>query len=422
MSLIEIAIWSACLGVYFSYTLLSIFFAAIYRRPQVLSIAMIIAISFASVFLASGLARMVWPDIGAETYARAIIVVFGLCTSLSIYGLRSFLRAAYRDPWINWAMSAAAGAAALTMFGALWPNPVAALEFQAMVVIAVTVFSASMSLRAWLSGDRYALPMLMACIALVFAISGLYATALAVPLMNAAMQALTAFLCAAYVVISFLVLRRRHGMKVRMLRRLDRSNDKDLLTQTWTGTALIRKIDETIVRAKRQKKELTVLGIDFSNAIAVKQVHGAHGLDEVIYTIAMRINHLCGNDLVGRYGNYGFVVVLESVRNRRFLRSLGLRMALNLRRPYLIDPEGKDDLCNAEIGIGIARLSRKWSDHRAHHASDTELGGHDSLSAAQDVLHEAFELAVTARQFRSRTAILAGNTRQAVALESMSLR
>jgi diguanylate cyclase (GGDEF)-like protein len=422
VGLIEIAIWSACLGVYFSYTLLSIFFAATYRRPQVLNIAVFIGVSFVAIFLASGLGKLVWPDVAADNYQRATLLVMGISTSLSAYGLRSFLRAAYRDRWINWGMSAAAGAAALTLLGALWPTPLDALELQAVVVIAVAVFSASMSLRAWLSGDRYALPMLTACIALVFAISGLYATALAVPLMTAGMQALTAFLCAAYVVISFLVLRRRHGMKVRMLRRLDRSNDKDLLTQTWTGTALIRKIDEAIVRAKRQKKELTVLGIDFSNAMAVKQVHGAQGLDEVIYTMAMRINHLCGNDLVGRYGNYGFVVVLESVRNKRVLRSLGLRMALNLRRPYLIDPEGKDDLFNAEIGIGIARLSRKWSDHGAHHASDTELGGYDSLSAAQDVLHEAFELAVTARQFRSRTAILSSESRQAVALESMSLR
>lgn len=422
MSLIEIAIWSACLGVYFSYTLLSIYFAAVYRRPQVLIIAVFIGVSFVAIFLASGLGKMVWSGIAPDTYKRAMLLVLGLNASLSAYGLRSFLRAAYRDRWINWGMSAASGAAALTILGALWPKPLAALELQALVVIAVAVFSASMSLRAWLSGDSYALPMLMACIALVFAISGLYATALAVPLMTAGMQALTAFLCAAYVVISFLVLRRRHGMKVAMLRRLERSNDKDLLTQTWAGTALIRKIDEAVVRAKRQKKELIVLGIDFSNAMAVKKVHGAQGLDEVIYNMAMRINHLCGNDLVGRYGNYGFVVVLESVRNRRMLRSLGLRMALNLRRPYLIDSEGKDDLFNAEIGIGIARLSSKWSDHGAHHASETKLGEYDTISAAQDVLHEAFELAITARQFRSRTAVLEGASRKAVSLESMSLR
>jgi diguanylate cyclase (GGDEF)-like protein len=384
--------------------------------------AVVIAMSFATVFFASGLGRLVWPSLDSGTYTRLTILVFGVSAGFSTFGLRSFLRAAYRDPWINWGVACAAGAAGLTSVAAFWPHPIAALEFQALVVIPVSVFSSWMSLRAWLSGDRYALPMLTACIALVFGISGLYATALGVPIMTAGMQALTAFLCAAFVVISFLVLRRRHGMKVRMLRRLDRSNDKDLLTQTWTGTALIRKIDEAIVRAKRQKKELTVLGIDFSNAMAVKQVHGAQGLDEVIYTMAMRINHLCGNDLVGRYGNYGFVVVLESVRNKRVLRSLGLRMALNLRRPYLIDPEGKDDLFNADVGIGIARLSRKWRDHGDHHASDTELGGYDSLSAAQDVLHEAFELAVTARQFRSRTAILADESRQAVALESLRLR
>ncbi len=422
MSVIEIAIWSACLGVYFSYTLLSLFFAAVYRRPQVLSVAAFIAVSFVAVFLASGLGRWVWPELSYDTYTRAALVALAVSASLSAFGLRSFLRAEYRDPWINWGMSGAATAAALTTLAALWHDPVAALEIQALIVIAVAVFSAWMTLRAGLSGDRYALSMLTACIALVFAISGLYATALNMPIMNTGMQALAAFLCAAYVVISFLVVRRRHGMKVRMLRRLDRSTDKDLLTQTWTGTALIRKIDEAIVRAKRQRKELTVLGIDFSNAAAVKQVHGAQGLDQVMYVMAMRINQLCGNDLVGRYGNHGFVIVLDSVRNLRLLRSLGLRMALNLRRPYVIDPDGQDDLFGAEIGIGIARLSKKWGDQAAHHASDTEMGRHDSLSATQDVLHEAFELAVTARQFRSRVAILTAGSSKAVALETIKLR
>ena len=422
VSSIEIAIWSACLGVYFSYALLSVFYAAVYRRPQVLSIAGTIAMSFGVIFLASGVGQVVFPQLSQQTSAAMLLVIFPLGASISTYGLRSFLRAEYRDRVIDYGTSGAALVAALSIFAVLWRESPEAMEIQAIVVILVSLVSLWLTARAWLSGDPFALPMLLACMVLVFAISGLYATALQMPIMTPGMQALAAFLCVVYVVIGFQVLRRRHANKVRMMRRLAMSSDKDLLTQLWTGAALVRKIDEAIVRAKRQRKELTVLAIDFSNALSAKQVHGAQGLEQVIYTMAMRINHLCSNDLVGRYGNHGFVVVLESARNLRFLRSLGLRMAVNLRRPYAIDPDSDGDLFSAELGIGIARLPSNWGGKASPSGNNTEMGQYDSLSVAQDILHDAFELALSAKQFRSRVAIVDESTKAIIALEKITFR
>ena len=422
MSSIEIVIWSACLGVYFSYALLSVFYAAVYRRPQVLSIAGTIAMSFGVIFLASGVGQVVFPQLSQQTNAAMLLVIFPLGASISTYGLRSFLRAEYRDRVIDYGTSGAALVAALSIFAVLWRESPEAMEIQAIVVILVSLVSLWLTARAWLSGDPFALPMLLACVVLVFAISGLYATALQMPIMTPGMQALAAFLCVVYVVIGFQVLRRRHANKVRMMRRLAMSSDKDLLTQLWTGAALVRKIDEAIVRAKRQRKELTVLAIDFSNALSAKQIHGAQGLEQVIYTMAMRINHLCSNDLVGRYGNHGFVVVLESARNLRFLRSLGLRMAVNLRRPYAIDPDSDGDLFSAELGIGIARLPSNWGGKASPSGNNTEMGQYDSLSVAQDILHDAFELALSAKQFRSRVAIVDDSTKAIIALEKITFR
>ena len=422
VSSIEIAIWSACLGVYFSYALLSVFYAAVYRRPQVLSIAGTIAMSFGVIFLASGVGQVVFPQLSPQTNAAMLLVIFPLGASISTYGLRSFLRAEYRDRVIDYGTSGAALVAALSIFAVLWRESPEAMEIQAIVVILVSLVSLWLTARAWLSGDPFALPMLLACVVLVFAISGLYATALQMPIMTPGMQALAAFLCVVYVVIGFQVLRRRHANKVRMMRRLAMSSDKDLLTQLWTGAALVRKIDEAIVRAKRQRKELTVLAIDFSNALSAKQIHGAQGLEQVIYTMAMRINHLCSNDLVGRYGNHGFVVVLESARNLRFLRSLGLRMAVNLRRPYAIDPDSDGDLFSAELGIGIARLPSNWGGKASPSGNNTEMGQYDSLSVAQDILHDAFELALSAKQFRSRVAIVDESTKAIIALEKITFR
>jgi diguanylate cyclase (GGDEF)-like protein len=368
------------------------------------------------------LAKLALPALSEKIYNAGMLVLMPLSGSLSALGLRSFLRAEYRDRLMDIGMWIAALVSALSIFVVLLPDQSAAMEIQALIVVSVAIVSAWLTARAWLSGDPYAFPMLLVCIVLVFGLSGLYATALQMPIMNPAMQAVAALLCTAYVVISFQVLRRRHATKVRMLRRLTMTSDKDLLTQMWTGTALVRKIDEAIVRARRQRKELTVLAIDFSNALSAKQIYGQQGLEQIVYFMAMRINHLCSHDLVGRYGNHGFVVVLESARSLRFLRSLGLRMVVNLRRPYVIEPEHEGDLFSAELGLGVARLPSDWGGKTSASDNNTELGQYDSLSAAQDVLHAAFELALTAKQFRSRVAIVNDATGQPIALEQFKFR
>lgn len=421
MSVLEVAVWSACVGVYLSYTLLSVFVAAIFRRAQVLQIGLVLTLELAAVFMASGLGKLVLTGLPTRWYAGITMVLLALSACISTLGLRGFLRAEYRDPIINVVLLASSIVAGLTVVAAAWPAPRLAMEAQAVVIVGVAVVSFWMTLRAWLTGDRFALPMMMACILLIFGISGLYATALGMPLMTPVMQGIVAVVCAAYVVVSFQVLRLRHATKVRMLRSLEQNTDRDLLTQMWTGTALMRKVDEAFVRAKRQRRELIVMGIDFSNAPTIRQTHGAQALDQVTYAMAMRLKHLCGSHLVGRYGQNSFVVVLDTVPSPRLLRSLGLRVAVNLRRPYLIDPDGRGDLFHAELGIGVARLAATWGDKGTHHASDTEVGQYDSLSAAQDVLHDAFELAAEARRFRSRVAIVPNGAREAVGLEQMSL-
>jgi diguanylate cyclase (GGDEF)-like protein len=422
VSAVEIAIWSACLGILFSYALLSVFYAAYYRRAQVLHIGGFVLVTFVAIFWGSGLARWSLPALSGTTHDRLLLVVMPFSAAVSTWGLRSFLRAEYRDRVIDYGMFASTFVAALSVLVLFWPDHMQAIEIQAVIVVGVAVCSLWLTLRAWLQGDLYALPMLVSCVVLVFGLAGLYATALNMPLMTEPMQAFAAFLCASYVVISFQALRRRHANKARMQYRLEANSDKDLLTRMWTGPALVRKIDEAIVRAKRQRKELTVLAIDFSNALAAKQVHGQQGLDQVVYMMAMRIKHLCGNDLVGRYGNHGFVAVLESSRNLRFLRSLGLRVSLNLRRPYVIDPDSDAELFSAELSVGIARLSKDWGGKAAQSASNTEIGQYDSLSAAQDILHDAFELAICAKDFRSRVAIVDDASQKPIALEQLKLR
>ena len=74
------------------------------------------------------------------------------------------------------------------------------------------------------------------------------------------------------------------------------------------------------------------------------------------------------------------------------------------------------------MGIGIARLPSNWGGKASPSGNNTEMGQYDSLSVAQDILHDAFELALSAKQFRSRVAIVDESTKAIIALEKITFR
>jgi GGDEF domain-containing protein len=422
LSDLEIALWSGCIGIYFSYACLTLFYSAYNRSIKGLNTVLFVLLCGSFVLVASGLGSELIDSLDSKLETQLVMGLGALSAAYSALGLRHFLRAEQRDTVVDLGLLGVSIALALQIFALAWPDQRQALEWVAIITLAAAVTSFWLALRAWLLGDRYALPMTMACAAMVFAVMGLFGMALGAIQGNLLLQAFAAVCAALYVVLICHTMKRRHSDRRRMNRALSASREKDLLTQLWTGAAFIGRVDEAIARARRNRKNLAVICIEIYNTAALRQEFGHNGLEQVIYGMAARIRQFGGSaSSVGRYSDTSFVVVLDSVKQPSYLRTVGLRLAAGVRRPYMLNAFSSDPReFRADIGVGIARIASGRELRRQQ--TDTSLAGmYDSFSMAQDVLHEAAELALTSKQFNSRAAILDGYSRKTVALETADL-
>ena len=217
-----------------------------------------------------------------------------------------------------------------------------------------------------------------------------------------------------------LTVRQRNMQYLRMRRALEHDPNKDLLTQLITGHALVAQVSASIQRAKRSRKEVAVVCIEIFNTKVLQKEYGAHALEEVIYTLAARLNKAAGAVVpVGRFTDTSFVVILDSLKQTSQLRTIGLRLASSARRPYVLHPFSADTRdFRADIGVGIARVAPASA--RTRH-EQTSFGNSQSASSTDEALHDAAELAQWARTVASRCAIVDGITRRQMAVEDADL-
>jgi GGDEF domain-containing protein len=420
----EMVLWSACLGIYASYLGLSLFYALYYRSASGWRVVAFVLLSGSFVLSASGLLAH-FGILTAPQQTRVVLFLGSLSAAIPALGLRHFLRGAMRDTFVDRGMQAIIALASLLLLALLWPNQRQAVEWVAAGEVLLAVGTFWFCLRSWLLGDRLALPMTVACAFLVFAVLGIYANVLGALDSHMSLQLATVVCAAGYVMISCHTLERRDSEYLRMRQALSMSRDTDLLTQLLTGAALIKEIDDCVARARRNRKEMAVLYVEICNTGKLRQEFGGHGLEQVIYGMAARVRHVAGGGatLVGRYSDNSFVVVLDSIKQPSVLRTLGLRLASSVRRPFIINPTSSNSReFRADVGLGVARISpgREIREHTAHNS--TQMGIFDSFSLAQDVLHEAGELALAARKFNSRAAIIDAYSRKTIALESAEFK
>lgn len=425
MSSVEISLWSACLGIYLSYFTLSLFYAAYNRFFQGLETVVYVSVAGAFVAVASGWAENFFPHLLGISQQKWLVLSGSSAAAISAFGLRGFLRAQLRDALIDRGMLAVVIVTASQLVWLALPPAQIQLDIVALVLVVCAVLGFWLCLRAWLLGDQFAFAMTIACAAMVFAVAGLFAVALNMLTNDVPMQIATALCAAIFMVTTCHTLKRRHVEFVRMRRAVAMSRDRDLLTQLWTGAALIRKIDESVARARRNRKDMAVICVELSNAALLQQEFGIHGAEQVIYGMAARVRQASGSSVaaVGRYSDNSFVVVLDSVLRPSVLRTLGLRLAVAVRRPFMLNPYTTDPReFRADVGVGVARISPgRQASGRKTPRDSTQMGSFDSFSLAQDVLHEAAELALSARAFSSRAAIVDAYSRKTVALETADL-
>jgi hypothetical protein len=403
MSAHELIIWSLALGAIASRAVMRA--AELMARPsqsRLQGVAYHLTVFF-FILIESGLASQLAP-VNPRLLLPAQVLAGPVCVALSNFWLRGWLDAAQRDRTMS----------ALLRIGALG-LPLGALACLALPADQQLPAAAALSLlggavifwltvRASLLGDRLAPVMAVGCLFTLPAIAGLYAVALHLPLGLWA-QALLA-LCA---VLS-------NMLTGRALWQRDRHHSKnwrvdvtasqlDPVTRLYSGGALVVRL----VKALRCRCHSGPEGV--SSAATVFDVDrvaaqaGAAGVNEMFIVLASRIQRQLGVvNPVGRYYDRCFVSLVETIHSPGRLRTLGLRVATNARRPLRVTgADGNAIDVQPDIGVGVVHL----------HSS--------SANALEDILDDAQRMAEAARTMRSRAAIMDPSTGKVMPVEQAHL-
>lgn len=384
-----------------------------------------IFIAVAGLFVAtlSGWLKVLLP-FAAPGMLRFLRIVTGpLAGAVAAGMLLLFLRASQRDAIVQRGLRTVVVMCAALMLVLVLPEAAPALQIVAWGMMLCAAISAWLAFRAALLGDKLAWVMAAACVCMLLAVMGLYGSALGIWGHHVMLQLATAITACIYLALCGIAVWQRNLDFVQMRRALRHDTDRDLLTQLLTGSALARQVDAMIARARRNRKETAIVCVEVFNIADLRKEHGAHAVDELVYTVAARVRQTAGSVIdVGRYTDTSFVVIVDSLKNPVMLRSLGLRLAVAARRPYLLRPYSSDPReFRADIGVGVARVpaSRERRDRAQSH--NTTFGA-DSLGLAQEALHEAAQLATRARTFASRAAIVDGYSRKFIPLENADFK
>ncbi len=421
MNTYELALWSALQGVLMMCTALSLVQAV--QRPSWgtwLSALYLVMVAML-VGALSGWLGVVWPPLTGLQVPLAL-VAGPMSGVLAMHTLSRFLRAKQRDNAVLWGLRVAIACWLLALLIGLLPNKQAALGYQAPLMLVGAVIAAWMTVRAALLGDRLAWVMATATTCVTLTILGLYGHALGYTRDSFAAQVSTTLLVMVYVLLTMLALMRRAAEHAKMRRAVQRDPSKDLLTQLWTGAGFAKQVDAAMARSRRNRSTTALLHVEIFNLPALKAEHGPYAVEEVIYTLAARVQETAGTgNVVGRYGDNSFVVVLGSIKNADVLRTMGIRLAATARRIYLLNPKSAHPReFRADIGVGVVRVNAAARGDSSISPLDDEAG-EESMQLAHAALHEAEHLARLARDFPSRVAVFERRGGPAVALEQAQL-
>ncbi|HWI84542.1 GGDEF domain-containing protein [Ramlibacter sp.] len=399
MSAQELALWSMALGAIAALAVGRV--ASFVRAPSAAQAqgAGYHAAVLALVLLLSGVAGHFAPAVPAKALHVAQVLAGPFCVGVSDLWIRRWLYAPQRDRLMASALRLAAvllpaaGLAALAL-PAPWELPAAA---------AISLIGGSLTLwlaaRAWLLGDALAPVMAAGCLFTLPAIAGLYAVAMQWPLAPW-LQGVFALCAALSNALTGLGLWQRERQEARARRHPAIASTIDPVTRLRSGRTFVHKLlraQRRRVRSGRDGGMFAVLVFDIER---VRTEAGTAGVNELYIGLASRIQRQVGSvNIVGRYYEGCFVVLVESIPSTLWLRTLALRLATALRRPMVITlRSGERAKLAPDIGVGVVHLS-------------------SPAAAVEDILADGQRMAMAARAMRSRAAIRDPRSGQVVAIE-----
>ena len=326
------------------------------------------------------------------------------CVALSNLWIQGWLAAHQRDRFMSAGLAGSALLLPLAGFAVLAMPLPQQLPMAAGIALLGGTLTLWMTIRAALMGDRLAPIMAGGCFLTLPAIAGMYAVTMDIQDVGLGWQAAAAF-CAALSngLTGFALWRRdRHEWKARD--QGDRISQYDPVTRLHSGISLVRKLLKAQRRRSRTKRDGAVIAVMVFDVERITEQVGTAGVNEMFVTIASRIQRQVGVvNTVGRYWDRCFVSLVETLHSPAWLRTLGLRLAANVRKPIEVTRmDGQRAEVRPDIGVGVVHLSPR----------DTPV---------EDILHDAQRMAEAARHLPSRAAIMDPRTGDAIAVEAANL-
>lgn len=404
MSALELMIWSMAVGAMGAVVAVGLTDLALVRSTGAAQGLAYHLCALAFVLLLSGVLEEVAPALDPRALHLAQVLVGPLCSALGNFWIRGWLSAHQRDRFMSVSLQVSALLTPLLAIACLALPLDQQLPAAAALCLTNSVLVFWLGLRGWLLGDRLALGIAMGCLLMLPALAGLYALAMGVPGIGPGLQALFA-LCAALctaIIGMMLWQRNRHERRVRPGEATP--SQLDPVTKLYSGISLVKKLIKAQRRRRRTRRDGAVLAIMVFDTDRVLAQAGAGGLNQLFIHVATRIQRQVGVvNPVGHYYDRCFITLVETIHSPAWLRTLGLRVASSLRRPFEI--QGQDGQCielRADIGVGVVHLTSDPAD-------------------VEDILHDAQRMAEAARTTRSRTAMLDPQSGQVVPVEQANL-
>ncbi len=404
MGVAELAVWSMSLGAIGAFALgRAIDLVARPSSAQWQGMAFHVTV-FLLVLIQSGVAAHLWPAIPAQAMHVAQVMAGPLCVGLSNFWIRGWLKAAQRDRVMCLVLRGNALALPLMALACLGLPVHQQLPAAAVLTLAGGVLTLWLNVRAWLMGDRLAVVMAAGCALTIPAIAGLHAIALDLPGIGLATHVTVATAAALCNALTGLVLWRRDRHEWRAHNESRTLSRIDPVTRLHNGTSLVRKLIQAQERRRRTRKEGALLAILVFDLDRIAAQVGTVGVNEMFICLASRIQRQVGViNPVGRYWEQCFVSLVETIGSPGWLRTLGLRLASNLRRPMWVKTaSGERVQITADVGIGMVHLAGE-------------------PAPVEDILDDAQAMARAARGMRSRAALLNDASGEAMPVEEADL-
>jgi diguanylate cyclase (GGDEF)-like protein len=164
--------------------------------------------------------------------------------------------------------------------------------------------------------------------------------------------------------------------------------EHDGLTGLPNRTVLLERVRHALLRTRRADRTLAVLFIDLDRFKAINDNHGHEIGDEVLRTVAARIDaDLRPGDTVARLGGDEFVVLCEDVRGQEDALEVAKRIRASLAMPIVTG--GQTITVTASVGVALPGRSEDaqellhFADVAMYRAKDA---GRDSEELASDAM------------------------------------